>query len=71
MNDLRRLFSLAALGAGALLAGGCAHQDAATSAAANPNVSTIGDFPDPFILPDKGAYYAYATNANNLSLIHI
>jgi len=27
--------------------------------------SSIGDFPDPFVLPDAGGYYAYATNAND------
>ena len=31
---------------------------------AQPPVSAIGDFPDPFVLPVDGAYYAYATNAN-------
>ena len=45
---------LAALCATALLASGCAH----------PPASSIGDFPDPFVLVEGGAYYAYATNAN-------
>jgi beta-xylosidase len=50
------------LSVGALLAAGCAA----------PGASTIGDFPDPFVLPEAGAYYAYATNANgkNVQLLH-
>ena len=46
---------LVSLCASALLATGCAHQ----------STNAIGDFPDPFVLADGGAYYAYATNANN------
>lgn len=45
---------LAALCVPVLLTG-CAHQ----------STNAIGDFPDPFVLADGGAYYAYATNANN------
>jgi beta-xylosidase len=45
---------LAALCVPVLLTG-CAHQ----------STNSIGDFPDPFVLADGGAYYAYATNANN------
>lgn len=37
-----------------------------------PAPSSIGDFPDPFVLPDGGGYYAYATNANerHVQLLH-
>ena len=38
---------------------------AAGTAWAQPQPSSIGDFPDPFILLERGAYYAYATNAND------
>jgi beta-xylosidase len=31
---------------------------------AQPVASSLGDFPDPFVLPDGGGYYAYGTNAN-------
>ena len=34
--------------------------------------SALGDFPDPFVLPHEGGYYAYATNANgkHVQLLH-
>ncbi|HAK91749.1 family 43 glycosylhydrolase, partial [Massilia timonae] len=34
--------------------------------------SSLGDFPDPFVLPHDGGYYAYATNANgkHVQLLH-
>ena len=35
---------------------GCVH--------GQPDTSSIGNFPDPFVLPDGGGYYAYATNGN-------
>jgi beta-xylosidase len=55
---------LAVLAAGALALPGTTSAQAA--------VSSIGDFPDPFVLPDGGAYYAYGTNANkkNVQLLH-
>lgn len=30
-----------------------------------PPTSSLGDYPDPFLLDDGGSYYAYATNAGN------
>jgi beta-xylosidase len=58
-RPLPGIVRLASLCATALLASGCAHQSAYQS------TNAIGDFPDPFVLADGGAYYAYATNANN------
>jgi len=48
----------------ALLASGCTTPSPATS--------SLGDFPDPFVLADGGGYYAYATNANerHVQLLH-
>lgn len=66
-----RLFALCAPLLSGLLPGlllglvpGLLHAQQATSA--------IGDFPDPFVLPHDGGYYAYATNANgaNVQLLH-
>lgn len=51
----RRTFERATLLCAALLLAGCA----------SPPASSLGDFPDPFILADGGGYYAYATNAND------
>ncbi|MFL6673072.1 MAG: glycoside hydrolase family 43 protein [Massilia sp.] len=36
-----------------------------------PAASSLGDFPDPFVLADGGSYYAYATNsgAKNVQLL--
>jgi beta-xylosidase len=53
---------LASLCAAAVLATGCA----------TPATSSLGDFPDPFVLAEGGGYYAYATNANNknVQLVH-
>lgn len=48
------LVRLAFLCAPVLLATGCAHQSA----------SSIGNFPDPFVLADGAGYYAYATNSD-------
>lgn len=47
---------------------GCATTPAPTS----PVTSSIGNFPDPFVLPDAGGYYAYATNGDgkNLPTLH-
>lgn len=47
---------------------GCATTQAPTS----PVTSSIGNFPDPFVLPDAGGYYAYATNGDgkNLPTLH-
>jgi beta-xylosidase len=57
-----RLLRLMSLCAAALLASSCA----------TPPASSLGDFPDPFVLADGGAYYAYATNANDkhVQLLH-
>ena len=49
---------LAALCAAALL--GCVH--------GQPTTSSIGNFPDPFVLPDGGGYYAYATNGDGVNV---
>jgi GH43 family beta-xylosidase len=56
---MRRLHTLlAGLCTAALL--GCVHGDQATSA--------IGNFPDPFVLPDGAGYYAYATNGDGINV---
>lgn len=62
-------FSWAGLLALALLAS-CGGGGAPSSSSPPPVVvtpppapSSLGDFPDPFVLADQGAYYAYATNA--------
>ena len=41
-------------------------------ATTHPVTSSIGNFPDPFVLPDAGGYYAYATNGDgkNLPTLH-
>ncbi|QNA89273.1 family 43 glycosylhydrolase [Massilia sp. Dwa41.01b] len=59
---MRQSFGIAILCGVALL--GCSHEQ--------PAVSTIGDFPDPFVLADGSGYYAYATNANekHVQLLH-
>ena len=49
---------LAGLCAAALL--GCVH--------GQPTTSSIGNFPDPFVLPDGGGYYAYATNGDGVNV---
>ncbi|MFN2451164.1 MAG: family 43 glycosylhydrolase [Candidatus Dormibacteria bacterium] len=44
------------------LATGATSAVALSNGAAPPNPTYPGDFPDPFVLPADGAYYAYATN---------
>ncbi|QBE61884.1 glycoside hydrolase family 43 protein [Pseudoduganella lutea] len=57
--------------AGTLLLGACGSGAPAPSTAAGvpvapaaPATSSLGDFPDPFVLADGGGWYAYATNAS-------
>jgi beta-xylosidase len=50
----------------------CAVAALAGCATPAPPASSIGDFPDPFVLADGGGYYAYATNAKDrhVQLLH-
>jgi beta-xylosidase len=55
--------------------GGAGAQSAALAPVAQtpaPAASTLGDFPDPFVLADGDSFYAYATNSQgkNVQLLH-